>query len=77
MKITIFGTGCPRCKALEAMIREIVAEMEIDAQVEKVTSIEKMLTQGVISLPSVAIDGTLKCTGRVPSRSEVSGWLAK
>ena len=36
MEIKVLGTGCPRCKALEQMIRNVVAEMNITAEIEKV-----------------------------------------
>lgn len=37
MKVQILGTGCPKCKALELHAREAVAELGVEAEIDKVT----------------------------------------
>ena len=39
MEIKVLGTGCARCKSLEATIRRAVEELNLDASVEKVEDI--------------------------------------
>ena len=36
MKIKILGTGCARCHELEKTVREVVAELKLDATIEEV-----------------------------------------
>ena len=44
-------------------------------EVEKVTDFKEMMALGVMSTPAVIIDGTIMCTGRIPSKSEVMEWI--
>ena len=39
MEIKVLGTGCSKCKQLEKLTKEVVAEMGIEANVEKVEDI--------------------------------------
>ena len=39
MKIEILGTGCPKCKQLEANAKKAVEELKINAEIVKVTDI--------------------------------------
>ena len=40
MKVQILGTGCPRCRKLEANARKTIEELGVDAEVEKVQDID-------------------------------------
>lgn len=57
------------------MAREAVAELGVSAVVEKVSDIQAMMVMGVLSSPAVAIDGQLRCQGRVPSRDDIMRWI--
>jgi phage FluMu protein Com len=41
MNIQILGTGCPKCKTLEKMTREVVEQNGISAEISKVEDIKK------------------------------------
>jgi small redox-active disulfide protein 2 len=71
MEIKVLGTGCPKCKALDAAVREIVAEQGLDAKVEKVEDIMDILQYGIISTPALVIDGEVKLSGYVPGHDEL------
>lgn len=43
MEIKILGTGCAKCKQLEKITRETISEMGIEASVEKVEDIFKIM----------------------------------
>ena len=43
-------------------------------EVEKVINVV-VQESGVMSTPAVIIDGTIMCTGRIPSKSEVMEWI--
>ena len=77
MEIKVLGTGCPRCKALERTTREVVAEMGIEATIEKEEDIVKILGYGIMHTPALVIDGKVVLSGRVPSASEVKEALSK
>jgi small redox-active disulfide protein 2 len=71
MNIKILGTGCSRCKTLEKIIRDAVAEMGFPAEIEKVEDIVKIMNYGVMSTPALVIDGKIVLSGRVPSLTEI------
>ena len=69
--IEVFGTGCPRCNALFDTVKTLCEEEKIEADVKKVSDFPSMLRKGILSLPAVAVNGTVKVTGRVPDRAEL------
>jgi small redox-active disulfide protein 2 len=75
MKIEVFGPGCPKCQQLEKTVRDAVAELGVQAEVEKVMDVMKMAEAGVMIPPAVRIDGRIKCSGRVPKIDEVKKWI--
>ncbi|MDL2285576.1 thioredoxin family protein [Desulfovibrio sp. OttesenSCG-928-F07] len=76
MNIKVFGAGsCTRCADVESLVRAVVAENGIDAEIEKVTDIKQMMSAGILSAPAVTIDGVIKISGRIPVKHEVEGWF--
>ena len=75
MKIEILGTGCPKCKKLEENARKAVSELKMKAEIAKVTDIGKIIEHGVMTTPSLAIDGKVKASGRIPDVEEIKKWL--
>ncbi|MCK9275503.1 MAG: thioredoxin family protein [Syntrophales bacterium] len=75
MEIKVLGPGCSRCKNVEDIVKEAVAETGVDAQIEKVTDIMKIASYGVFGTPAVVIDGEVKSVGKVPRKEEVKKWL--
>lgn len=75
MIIKVFGPGCAKCKKTEQVVKEAVEASGRNATVEKITDLRDMMAAGVLSTPAVSINGTLVCTGRVPSRQEVMNWM--
>lgn len=70
-QIVILGTGCPKCKRLEQLTREAVAETGIQADVSKETDIVKIMGYGVMSTPGLVVDGKVVMSGRLPSKEEL------
>ena len=75
MDIKVLGPGCAKCKKAEALVKEAVAESEVDAQVEKVTDTMKIAGYGVFGTPAVVVDGEVKCVGKIPTKEEIKGWI--
>ena len=73
MKIVkILGTGCPKCKKTEAVVRETIANLGIDAEVQKVEDIQDIIKYNVMNTPAVVVDEVVKIRGRIPSKDEVA-----
>lgn len=74
--IKILGTGCAKCKQTEAVIRETLSDMGLDANIEKIEDIQKIMEYDIMSTPAVVLDGVVRMTGRVPSKEEIRTMLA-
>lgn len=77
MNIQVLGTGCPKCKTLEKITREVVAETGIDANITKVEDIMEIMQFNVMTTPALVVDGKVVLKGRVPSNSELKEILTK
>jgi small redox-active disulfide protein 2 len=77
MEIQILGPGCAKCEQTAKIVKEAVAESGVEASVEKITDIMKIMTFGVISTPAVVVDGQVKSVGKVPKKEEVKTWIKK
>ena len=75
MRIEILGTGCTKCKKLEANVREAVKNLSLDAEIVKVQEMEKILDYGVMSLPGIVVDDEVRSTGKLLSADEVAALL--
>jgi small redox-active disulfide protein 2 len=77
MDIKVLGTGCSRCEQTEKLIRETIAQMKVNASVEKVGDIAKIVEYGVLGVPAVVIDGKVVSTGKVPTKETIQQWLSQ
>jgi small redox-active disulfide protein 2 len=77
MKIEVFGTGCPKCRMVEANVKKALETTSLIADVVKVTDIDEMVERGLMSTPGLAIDGELVSAGRIPSVDEVIQLIRK
>jgi small redox-active disulfide protein 2 len=75
MKIQILGTGCPKCAKLAENAKEAADAMGIDYEFEKVDKINDILAFGVMMTPALAVDGEVKCVGKVPAVEDIKGML--
>ncbi len=77
MKIEILGVGCPKCKQLTANAEAAVKELNIAAEISKITDIGQITEYGVMMTPALAIDGTVVSAGKVLSKDEIKKILSK
>ena len=75
MNIEILGTGCPKCKKLNELTQTVVQELNISAEIKKVTDINKIIDYGVMITPALVIDGEIKAVGKIPSKHEITEWV--
>ena len=67
MKIEIFGPGCSKCNSLEKTVKEAVSELNLAAEVVKISDIGQMVERGVMLTPALFVDGNKILEGRVPN----------
>jgi small redox-active disulfide protein 2 len=76
MKLQVLGPGCPNCKKLEANTRQAAEELGLSCEVLKITDINEIISFGVMKTPALALDGTVKITGKVASVEEIKKLLS-
>jgi hypothetical protein len=75
MLIQVLGLGHVKSDLTIEAIRQVLLEESIEMKVEKVTGCKNIASYGVHLTPSVIINGYVKCTGRMPTKEEVRGWI--
>lgn len=75
MKIEVLGPGCARCQALEANVRQALAEAGCVGDLSHVTDAREIGRRGVMLTPALVIDGRVKVSGRVPTVAEIRLWV--
>lgn len=71
MEIIILGTGCAKCKTTYEVVKKVIDENKIDANLTKIEDIMEIMKFNVMMLPAVVVDGVVKIKGKVPSEKEV------
>lgn len=75
MIIKVLGPGCARCQQLEKTVNEAVKELSIDAEIVHVRDMNKMMEYPILTTPGLVIDENLVCSGRVPTKAEVTTFI--
>ena len=75
LNIKILGSGCPNCKKLEALTRQAVEGLAVEAEVIKVTDYADIMAYNVLSTPGLVINGKVVSTGRIPSTAEITTFI--
>lgn len=75
MKVQILGSGCAKCKLLEQHAREAVAQLGIQAEVEKITDVDEIMEMGAMMTPALAVDGVVRSVGKVLTKDQVISFI--
>ncbi len=75
MKIKILGPGCRKCEKLQNETADVLAELGVAADVEKITDMDKIMEHDVMMTPGLVINDKVKMFGRVPRKSEIKKWI--
>jgi len=76
LTVKVLGPGCPNCKKVEAIARQAVSGLGIEAEFIKVTDYNDIMKYPIVSTPGLVINENLVCAGRIPQPAEVMTWVA-
>lgn len=77
LNVKVLGSGCPNCKKLEALCNEVISENNLEADVEKVTDMNKFADYGVMMTPGLVVNGKVLTQGKIPTNSTLENWFIK
>ncbi|NOX26295.1 MAG: thioredoxin family protein [Deltaproteobacteria bacterium] len=75
LTIRILGPGCVSCNNIQKLVIEIMADMQVKADIVQIHDLDEIGRMGVMQTPALIINGQLKSTGRLPARSQIEEWL--
>lgn len=77
MKIEVFGPGCPKCNQTAENVKQALKELNLTAEVAKITDIKAMIAKGVMLTPGVIVDGKIVLQGKIPTVEQVKELIQK
>ncbi len=69
--VKILGPGCPKCKRMEALVREYAAKTGLELDIEKVEDMERIMQYDILRTPALVVDGEVKLSGVVPTENQL------
>lgn len=75
MDIKVLGPGCPKCQQALQLVKDVIKDAGLQADLEKVVEAKEIARYGVFTTPAIVINGQVKSVGRVPSKEEITDWL--
>ena len=75
MEIKVIGEGCEKCDKLYENTCLAVKELGLEASIDKVEDLMDIVRLGVMTTPSVMVDGKLIISGRVPKVKDIMKML--
>ncbi|MCA2004420.1 MAG: thioredoxin family protein [Ignavibacterium sp.] len=75
ISVKVIGSGCKKCQALEAKVKDLIVGNNIDAVVEKVSDIQEMMNYGIMMTPGLVINEQVKSFGIIPKDEQILIWL--
>lgn len=76
LTVTIYGGGCKNCQILHQNAIDALAELNLAADVQYITDMQKIMQTGVMSMPALAINGKIVSAGKVLGIEEVKKLLS-
>jgi small redox-active disulfide protein 2 len=75
LDIKVLGPGCANCIKLENLVKEVISENNIRANIDKVTDRNKFMDYGVMLTPGLVVNGKVLSSGKIPTKSTLEHWL--
>ncbi len=75
MNIKVLGGGCCKCENLREAVKAAVAEKGIEAEIEYITDMARIMEYGIMSTPALMVNNRVVSMGRVLKAKDVMKYL--
>ena len=75
MNIKVLGGGCCKCENLLEAVKEAVAEKGIEAEIEYITDMARIMEYGIMSTPALMVDDKIVSMGRALKSKDILKYL--
>jgi small redox-active disulfide protein 2 len=72
MIIKVLGSGCAKCNQLENLTKDVLKEMGIEAEIEHVRDINKIMEYPILATPGLVVNEELVVSGKVPDKAKLN-----
>lgn len=77
LDIKVIGTGCDKCDKLYENTQVALKELGIEANLQKVEDLLEIVKLGVMTSPSLMVNGKLIVSGQVVSKDKIVKLLSQ
>lgn len=74
-QVKVLGAGCKKCHELNENAQAAIAELGLEAELEYITDMDRVMGFGAMSLPALVVDGKIVSAGTVLTPEEVAAYL--
>jgi small redox-active disulfide protein 2 len=75
LKIEVLDPGCTKYDDIYGKIRQVLDELEMEAELVKITDFFQIIDRGVSFTPALIIDGKLVFQSKVPTKDQIATLL--
>jgi small redox-active disulfide protein 2 len=72
MIIKVLGSGCAKCNQLENLTKDVLKELGIEATIEHVRDINKIMEYPILATPGLVVNEELVVSGKVPEKAKLN-----
>ena len=72
MIIKVLGSGCAKCNQLENLTKDVLKEMGIEATIEHVKDINKIMDYPILVTPGLVINEEVVVSGKMPDKAKLN-----
>ncbi len=73
----VLGSGCAKCRELEANTKTALEQLGLNIPVEKITDFSKIVGYGVMSTPALVLDEKVVSYGKMLTSDDIKKILQK
>jgi small redox-active disulfide protein 2 len=75
LDIKVLGPGCPNCQEMERRVKQALTELNISANVTKVSDFAEM-SKYIMTTPGLVINEKVKHSGKpLPRPEQIKAWI--